>query len=29
MYSSTTGGLAAGYFSASNWAPTVGARFTF
>jgi predicted porin len=29
MYSSVTGGLASGYFSASNWAPTVGARFTF
>jgi predicted porin len=29
MYSSVTGGMAAGYFSASNWAPTVGARFTF
>jgi predicted porin len=29
MYSSVTGGFASGYFSASNWAPTVGARFTF
>jgi predicted porin len=29
MYTSVTGGIASGYFSASNWAPTVGARFTF
>jgi predicted porin len=29
MYSSVTGGIASGYFSASNWAPTVGARFVF
>lgn len=29
MYSSVTGGMQAGYFSASNWAPTVGARFSF
>jgi predicted porin len=29
MYTSVTGGIQSGYFSASNWAPTAGARFTF
>jgi predicted porin len=29
MYSGVTGGIQSGYFSASNWAPTAGARFTF
>jgi predicted porin len=29
MYSSVTGGFQSGFYSASNWAPTVGARFTF
>ncbi|WP_374544758.1 porin [Rhodoblastus sp.] len=29
MYSAVTGGIQSGYFSASNWAPTVGARLTF
>lgn len=28
-YSSVDGGIQSGYYSASNWAPTVGARFTF
>jgi len=29
MYSEVGGGLASGYFSSINWAPTAGARFTF
>ncbi len=29
MYSVVTGGMAAGFYNPNDWAPTVGARFTF